>query len=83
WHWLFKHPVEFSKNNRTPSFEPLSRPAPGALVQLYSLVFRSVKSAFQANFTARTPVEQPAEHYTTLGRDQLSGFWQDGRCAGP
>jgi hypothetical protein len=30
WHWLYKHPVEFSKNNHTRSKTTL-----GALVQLY------------------------------------------------
>jgi hypothetical protein len=36
WHWLIKHPVEFSKNNHTPKTSRLARrPALGALVQLY------------------------------------------------
>jgi hypothetical protein len=36
WHWLIKHPVEFSKNNHTPeTAHQLGEPAPGALVQLY------------------------------------------------
>jgi hypothetical protein len=36
WHWLIKHPVEFSKNNHTPKTSRLGKqPALGALVQLY------------------------------------------------
>src|SRR5690242_12359938 len=36
WHWLYKHPVEFSKNNRTRS-----KTALGALVLLYSYFIAS------------------------------------------
>ncbi|MCA2217635.1 hypothetical protein, partial [Jidongwangia harbinensis] len=40
WHWLIKHPVEFSKNNHTPDTNRRTlQPAPGALVQLYSRYF--------------------------------------------
>jgi hypothetical protein len=33
WHWLIKHPVEFSKNNHTPELNPARRPALGQPLQ--------------------------------------------------
>jgi hypothetical protein len=36
WHWLIKHPVEFSKNNHTPkNNHPTRQPILGALVRAY------------------------------------------------
>jgi hypothetical protein len=47
WHWLFKHPVEFSKNNHTPPGNPPKRtPDPGH--------FRSVVTAALAPGTFTT-----------------------------
>ena len=39
WHWLYKHPVEFSKNNRTRS-----RTALGATAQTYPVDFVMARS---------------------------------------
>jgi hypothetical protein len=47
WHWLIKHPVEFSKNNHTPKTCRLGRrPVLGALVRLYPRKFPASNPGF-------------------------------------
>ena len=47
WHWLFKHPVEFSKNNRTPSNRSASAARPPGHSLYFTRRFRFVKSRFR------------------------------------
>src|SRR4051794_14076827 len=45
WHWLIKHPVEFSKNNHTPKPDPQPRrPALGATAQPSPVDFVGARS---------------------------------------
>jgi hypothetical protein len=78
WHWLIKHPVEFSKNNRTPFCVPLPRPAlRGTRSTLLGL------RGLSTGFSRLTPIcpSNPAAPSARLGRDLGSvGFRQDGRC---
>jgi hypothetical protein len=79
WHWLIKHPVEFSKNNHTPrNNHPSRRPIPGALVQLYSRYFTA------SNPDSRTCEAIFAQDLRVSGRRKSASFsfgvWQDGRC---
>ncbi|MEU1841886.1 hypothetical protein, partial [Micromonospora chersina] len=48
WHWLIKHPVEFSKNNHTPSGTPHQQdPVRGNLSNLLGAIL-AVNLVFEA-----------------------------------
>ncbi|WP_344574851.1 hypothetical protein, partial [Actinoplanes palleronii] len=81
WHWLIKHPVEFSKNNRTPSNDPLSRPVPrGTWTTLLAiLVSSNPRFATRIQPTPRNSEQHPPKKHTMLDRQILEDFRQDGR----
>ena len=71
WHWLIKHPVEFSKNNRTPSNRSAFRgPFSGALALLYPpFPIRQIRVS-QPNSTTRKPRGHPARPHNRRSRGQ-------------
>jgi hypothetical protein len=84
WHWLIKHPVEFSKNNHTPKTNRLTRrPALGALVQLYPRYFSASNPGFPG-FAKRISRRFPdPSHRSRAAHDptrcDFLEVWQDGR----
>lgn len=73
WHWLIKHPVEFSKNNRTPQPEPLTRPVPRGTRSTLPAVSALSNPRFATEFNKQKPHRHPKNH-TTLNRAILKGF---------
>ena len=85
WHWLIKHPVEFSKNNRYPANRS------GALQLLYPALSVSPNPGRCPNFTGTERFRhhklqqkelwpRTAQRFTLL---VLRGFPQDGRARAP
>ena len=50
WHWLNKHPVEFSKNKHTPDICPTLGTASGQLLNYYPVELRRVNPQFPEIF---------------------------------
>jgi hypothetical protein len=71
WHWLYKHPVEFSKNNHTPTTTTNQVAAAGATPQLYPARFVVSSTGLPVlTLTVRTHAETP----TDLRRHAPRGF---------
>src|SRR4051794_7902901 len=67
WHWLTKHPVEFSKNNHTPENTETSPAGPGALVLHYCLVPAVSTGIFRfVPVRSSTPPYTSAQHRCEL-----------------
>jgi hypothetical protein len=79
WHWLIKHPVEFSKNNRTPPTEPLSQPALRGTRSTLPAVSALSNPRFATEFAKTETVPGTREEYTMSRATRSWGF---GRTAG-
>ena len=81
WHWLNKHPVEFSKNKHTPRPTPPKRSHRiGATSPNYSVGF-AVSSPRTSGLsrTARAPTPAPRHHRMSGDLDVKEGTQQTGR----
>jgi hypothetical protein len=72
WHWHHKHPVEFSKNNHTPTTTHTQATA-GATPPHYAS--RAASSSSLANF----PKSFPTRTLSHLKWSKREGIWQTGR----
>jgi hypothetical protein len=75
WHWLYKHPVEFSKNNHTPT-TTTTMAATGATPQLYPVRF--VVSS--AGLPALTLTVRSTQKRAPIFIGFASGTWQAVHC---
>ncbi len=71
WHWLIKHPVEFSKNNHTPRPEPHQGPDLGATAPTYPANLATTRPKTQIH--DRITRNNPHSHPTTTMRKSAAG----------
>ncbi|PRX02449.1 hypothetical protein CLV67_1621, partial [Actinoplanes italicus] len=79
WHWLIKHPVEFSKNNRTPFCDPLPRPALRGTRSTLPAVSTVSNPRFATEFD-KTETAGARRRVHDASWHSIFGVWQDGRC---
>ena len=94
WHWLIKHPVEFSKNNHTPTTNPTPQdPHPGHFVRMHPPLSRRAlllryplfppcQTGVSRSVTLRTLFAGTTIQQRLASR-RFIGFRQDGRSRSP